>query len=131
MLHTSAGASKFGAVGFDEALRGELRHTAPNLNTTVVCPGYIATGMFQGAQMTSTIPFLNPLVRAIMPVLEPDYIAGKIITAIKRNQTVLVAPRFGYLSYLFRATTPTYILDVAFDILGVSRSMEKFEQTRA
>jgi len=120
-------ASKFGAVGFDEALRGELRHSAPELRTTCVCPGYISTGMFKGAQMSSTIPFLNPVVRAIMPVLEPDYIADKIVTAIVRNQTILVAPRFGYLSYLFRATTPTFVLDFAFDVLGVSRSMEKFK----
>jgi hypothetical protein len=87
--------------------------------------------MFLGAKMRSTIPMLDPLVQALMPVLEPDYLASKVITAIKRNQTVLVAPRFGYLSYLFRATTPTFILDAAFDMLGVSRSMEKFEQTRA
>jgi all-trans-retinol dehydrogenase (NAD+) len=124
-------ASKFGAVGFDESLRGEMRNTCPEIKTTVVCPGYINTGMFSGAKMRSTIPALQPLVDYLMPVLEPDYVAEKIITAIKRNQTILVMPKFAYTSYLFRAVTPTYLLDIAFDILGVSRSMEKFEQTRA
>jgi len=81
--------------------------------------------------MRSTIPALDPLLNIIMPVLEPEYSADKIITAIKRNQTVLVAPRFGYLSYLFRATTPTFLLDIAMEILGISRSMSHFKQTRA
>lgn len=80
--------------------------------------------------MRSTIPMLDPLVNAIMPVLQPDYVCDKIVTAIKRNQTILVMPKFGYLSHLFRAITPTFVLDEAMDILGVTRSMSKFVQTR-
>ena len=124
-------ASKFGAVGFAEALRNELRMTCPEVDSTMVCPSYIATGMFQGAKMRSTISALDPLVNFIMPVLQPEYVAYKIVTAIKRRQTILVMPRFGYLVHLFRAILPTVLLDHAMDILGVSRSMEKFEQTRA
>jgi all-trans-retinol dehydrogenase (NAD+) len=128
---TDYSASKFGAVGFAESLRNELRHVCPEVKTTMVCPGYIATGMFQGAQMRSTIPLLNPLVNMLMPVLEPDYVAYKVVTAVKRNQTILVMPKFAYLSWLFRAFVPTDMVDLAMDILGVSKSMEKFEQTRA
>jgi len=128
---TDYSASKFGAVGFAESLRNELRMTCPEVQTTMVCPGYIATGMFKGAQMRSTIPALNPLVNSIMPVLEPEYVAYKVVTAIKRNQTILVMPKFGYSVWLFRALLPTALLDMAMDILGVSGSMEKFEQTRA
>jgi all-trans-retinol dehydrogenase (NAD+) len=128
---TDYSASKYGAVGFAESLRNELRHICPEVQTTMVCPGYIATGMFKGAQMRSTIPALNPVVNALMPVLEPEYVAYKIVTAIKRNQTILVMPKFAYLSWLFRAFLPTSLLDIAMDILGVSKSMEKFEQTRA
>jgi len=36
-------ASKFGAIGFDEALRSELRHLAPELKTTCVCPGWFSS----------------------------------------------------------------------------------------
>jgi len=128
---TDYSASKFGAVGFAESLRNELRHTCPEIKTTMVCPGYIATGMFKGAQMRSTLPLLDPIVTRLMPVLEPEYVASKIVTAVKRNQTILVMPKFGYSVWLFRALLPTDLLDLAMDLLGVSRSMEKFEQTRA
>ena len=124
-------ASKYGAVGFDEALRMEMRHVCPGIKTTCVCPGYIDTGMFKGAQMRSTIPFLNPLVSALMPVLRPEYVADRVIQAVKRDQEVLVMPRFGYLSHLFRATLPVFVFDMAMDVLGVSHSMDHFQQTRA
>lgn len=128
---TDYSASKYGAVGFTESLRNELRHTCPQIKTTMVCPGYIATGMFKGAQMRSTFPPLDPVVNAIMPVLEPEYVADKVVTAIKRNQTILVMPKFAYSIWLFRAFLPTEALDWAMDLLGVSKSMDKFEQTRA
>jgi len=128
---TDYSASKFGAVGFAESLRNEMRLICPEVKTTMVCPGYIATGMFQGAKMRSTIPALDPMVNMLMPVLEPEYVANKVVTAIKRNQTILVMPKFAYSIWLFRAMLPTFLLDHAMDILGVSRSMEKFEQTRA
>ena len=42
-------ASKFAAIGFDESLRNELlRLGKDGVNTTVVCPYYINTGMFKG-----------------------------------------------------------------------------------
>ncbi len=46
-------ASKFAAVGFDESLRNELVHMGKdNVHTTVVCPYFINTGMFDGVQTT-------------------------------------------------------------------------------
>ena len=46
-------ASKFAAVGLDEALRVELfvQGHADYIKTTVVCPYYISTGMFAGVQV--------------------------------------------------------------------------------
>jgi all-trans-retinol dehydrogenase (NAD+) len=44
-------ASKFAAVGFDETLRAELwAQRKTGVHTTVVCPFYINTGMFEGAK---------------------------------------------------------------------------------
>ena len=44
-------ASKFGAVGFDESLRMELVNLKKDgIHTTVVCPFFINTGMFDGVQ---------------------------------------------------------------------------------
>ncbi len=44
-------ASKFAAVGFDESLRAELAaQKKTGVHTTVVCPAYIDTGMFDGVE---------------------------------------------------------------------------------
>lgn len=43
-------AGKAAAVAFDESLRLELKHDGAPVRTTVVCPFYIATGMFEGVR---------------------------------------------------------------------------------
>ena len=43
-------SSKFGAVGFQESLHMELKAMEKNIHTTVVCPYFINTGMFDGVQ---------------------------------------------------------------------------------
>lgn len=123
-------ASKFGAVGATDALRGELKSTCPNIKTLCVCPMYIKTGMFKGAQMNSIVPILNPLLTMIMPLLEPQYVADRVIECIKSEQELLVMPRFSYLSTLVKALTSPGEADVILSLLGVTRSMNKFEQTR-
>ena len=109
----------------------EMRTTCPGVKTTCVCPSYIDTGMFEGARLRSTLPALDPLVNAIMPVLSPQYVADSVITAMKRDQSLLVMPRFGYLATLFRALLPPPVFDLAMDLMGVSHSMDHFKQTRA
>lgn len=53
-------ASKFGAVGFDESLRFELRAMRKRIKTTCICPYFINTGMFDGA--SSKFPLLLPIL---------------------------------------------------------------------
>ena len=55
-------ASKHAAVGFMEALRVELKRLGSSVCTTIICPGIINTGMFDGA--TSSFP----LARVLDPV---------------------------------------------------------------
>ena len=43
-------ASKFAVVGMMEALAVELHGIADKVNTTIVCPYFISTGMFEGTQ---------------------------------------------------------------------------------
>ena len=50
-------ASKFGAAGFDESLNMELGALKKDgINTTVVCPYFMNTGMFEGVK-TRYVPF--------------------------------------------------------------------------
>eukprot|EP00128_Syssomonas_multiformis_P006371 Colp12_sorted_trinity150504_noHs@23050 len=110
-------ASKFGAFGFDESIRMELRAMGSKVKTTVVCPYYINTGMFEGVKTRFSF---------ILPILEPDYVASSIVNAIETNQEVLVTPRFCYLAPLIRAIMPVWMFDLSADILGISVSMKDF-----
>merc|ERR550519_2653190 len=76
-------ASKFGAVGLMEALFLELLDTAPNVNTTVVGPYLMNTGMFDGVVSYSPIT---------LPILEPEYVAEKIVDGIRINQNYIILP---------------------------------------
>jgi NAD(P)-dependent dehydrogenase (short-subunit alcohol dehydrogenase family) len=114
-------ASKFAAVGFDESLRLELARLGAPIRTTVVCPFYVSTGMFAGVK--TRFPRL-------LPILEPGYVADRIVDAIRRDRRRVVLPRFVYSIF------PTRILPVpAFDALmrffGIARSMDEFTGRRA
>lgn len=109
-------SSKFAAVGFDESLRLELRRQGSKVMTTVVCPYFTDTGMFDG--VTTRFPWL-------LPILDPETVARRTVTAIRKDRRRLVMPWFVY------AAWPTRLLPVAaFDWLmkffGVSESMEDF-----
>merc|ERR1712059_183008 len=60
-------ASKFAAVGMDEALRVELNVEGHSdyIKTTVVCPYYISTGMFAWVQVLLPAPAIMKLARAV------------------------------------------------------------------
>jgi all-trans-retinol dehydrogenase (NAD+) len=109
-------ASKWAAMGFDESLRVELKHTAPGVHTTVVCPYYINTGMFRGVR--SRFPFL-------LPILEEDYVAERIVDAIARNRARLIMPPAVKLLPVLRAL-PVPVFDAIADFLGVNVSMDHF-----
>lgn len=109
-------ASKFAAVGFDEALRQELRQLDGRIVTTVVCPYFADTGMFAGAKTRFSW---------LLPILPPDKVAGRVVNAIRRDRRRVIMPWFVY------ATWPSRMLPVSwFDglmaFLGVSHSMDDF-----
>lgn len=110
-------ASKFGAVGFDEALRLELKAQGSKIATTCVCPTFIDTGMFKGAK--TKYEFL-------IPILQQDWVAKRIVTAIRQNEPLLFMPFISSTGYITRALLPTYFLDKYFTFLGVNESMDDF-----
>jgi len=109
-------ASKFAAVGFDEALRLELKDLAPDVRTTVVCPFYVATGMFAGVK--TRFPWL-------LPILPPEYAADRILDAIRKNRQRLIMPRFVLLAPPLRLLPPRWF-DGLLGFFGVTRSMDEF-----
>jgi all-trans-retinol dehydrogenase (NAD+) len=113
---TDYAASKFAAVGFAEALRQELRHGAPGVKTTVVCPYYIDTGMFEGVK--TRFPLL-------LPVLKEQTVADRVLKAVRRNQPLVQMPLMvGTLPAM--RLLPVWAFDQLTDFFGLNNSMDTF-----
>ncbi|CAH1984007.1 unnamed protein product [Acanthoscelides obtectus] len=84
-------ASKFAAVGFDEALRVELEQQGiKDVKTTVVSPYFIQqTGMFENVRSR------------FFPTLNSNQVADRIVEALVREEYVVMLPTiFKYLTVL-------------------------------
>ncbi|EGD80039.1 epidermal retinol dehydrogenase 2 [Salpingoeca rosetta] len=111
-------ASKFGAVGFDESIRFELRKMGKTgVHTTCVCPFFIDTGMFEGAK--TKVPWL-------LPILKPELVVDRTIRAIRMNQATVAIPRFLYFGQFLQGILPPSISDAIVDLFGANDSMDDF-----
>jgi all-trans-retinol dehydrogenase (NAD+) len=113
---TDYSASKHAAVGFAESLRSEMRRSAPGVRSTIICPFYVDTGMFEGVR--TRIPIL-------LPILRPEDVARRIADAIERNRTLVVLPPIIRLLPVLRALPPS-VFDRVMDLFGVNASMDHF-----
>ncbi|CAC5380581.1 unnamed protein product [Mytilus coruscus] len=111
-------ASKFAAVGFDESMRFELEMMGKEVKTTVVCPFYINTGMFDGAK--TRWPF-------ILPILEPEDTVNKIVDAVLCNQHIVMLPKSLYLFMALKGVVSTKVLALICLYFGASNSMDDFK----
>lgn len=107
-------ASKWAAVGFDDALRMELRRIAPRLRTTIVCPYLIDTGLTQG---------ISPRFPRLTPRLQPDAVAARIVRAIARDERRLIMPPLMRLLPALQAV-PAGLRNRLMDVFGVHRCMD-------
>jgi all-trans-retinol dehydrogenase (NAD+) len=76
-------ASKFGVVGFSDALRQEMKKHKYPIGVTYVCPNTVNTGMFEGSKMV-----------AGTRILSASDVTRKVIRAIKSNQAMVAVPGF-------------------------------------
>ncbi|CAH1772981.1 unnamed protein product [Owenia fusiformis] len=112
-------ASKFASVGLTECLDLELHFAGHDyINTTLVCPYYIDTGMFAGCQ--TRFPWL-------LPILNPDYAADRITQAILTNQKQLCIPRIIYFLVMLKTLTPISVLKPVYRFLGVHTFMDNYK----
>jgi all-trans-retinol dehydrogenase (NAD+) len=109
-------ATKFAAVGFDEAMRIEFRRMGYPVRTTVVCPYYVATGMFAGVKTRFSW---------LLPILDPEYVADRIVKAIRKRRRRLIMPRFVYVVYPIRLL-PVGLFDWLVRLFAINRSMDEF-----
>ena len=107
-------ASKWAVLGFSESLLEELKLTGhDHVRVTTVCPGYIATGMFNGVKP----PFM-------MPMLTPQILAERILRAVEADREVLLTPWQVKFIPFIKAMLPRVIQRWLGQRLGVLDSMQ-------
>ncbi|XP_070988923.1 epidermal retinol dehydrogenase 2-like [Oncorhynchus clarkii lewisi] len=112
-------ASKFAAIGFAESVALELLATGKDgVKTTIVCPHFMNTGMFDGCN--SKWPLL-------VPVLDPDYVAKKIIEAILTDQVYLLLPKSMYILMGMKKILPFKTGNLLGMYLGAFNFMDAFK----
>ncbi len=104
-------------MGFTESIRAELNQLAPGVNTTIICPFYITTGMFEGVK--TRFPWL-------LPILDERYAADRMVTAIGQCRPRLIMPWLVYAVPLLRLL-PVPLFDWIANFLGVNVSMHDFQ----
>lgn len=108
-------ASKWGAIGWSDSVRIELSEMKSNVRVTTVAPYYINTGMFNGVQSR------------IIPILDPEKTARKIVKAIERNTDFRGIPFSFHFIRFFQGLLPTKIFDWFFgQVFGVYHTMDHF-----
>lgn len=109
-------ASKWAVSGWSESLRLELEKTSEKVKVTTVEPSYIKTGMFAGVKA----PVLTPL-------LEPEYIAEKIIQSVKKDKIILREPFMVKITPFLKGILPGRMFDfIAGKLFKVYTSMDTF-----
>ena len=101
-------ASKFGAVGLDEAVRLELMKQGHSgyIKNTCICPFFINTGMFDGAKRA-----------LIFDILEEDWAVNRIVAAIRQEEQLVVMPWLVNVVFLMKLFPPV-IADRMAKIVG-------------
>ncbi|XP_039928404.1 epidermal retinol dehydrogenase 2-like isoform X1 [Hirundo rustica] len=112
-------ASKFAALGFAESIDMEMRALRKTgIKTTIVCPYVINTGMFDGVKAKWP---------RVLPILDPEYVAERIISAVRQNQEMLFIPRIFYFLYFFRSFLPVKAAVLLLDYFGGMEIMSTFK----
>ncbi|XP_009081032.1 PREDICTED: epidermal retinol dehydrogenase 2-like [Acanthisitta chloris] len=81
---TDYASSKYAVIGMMEAINSELYHAGKHgIKTTIICPYFINTALTKGLKNGSSFLF---------PIYDAEYVASKIIDAIKKEKFYLIMP---------------------------------------
>ncbi|CAF1523884.1 unnamed protein product, partial [Adineta steineri] len=109
-------SSKFAAVGLHEALTHELYALKKTgVKTTVVCPSFINTGMFEGVKTD-----------VLFPLIKSDDICDKIVEAVRKDRHMLLVPKILRAVLFLRSITSTTAQVEMQSLSGVDDSMSTF-----
>lgn len=108
--------SKFAAVGFQEALSMELATEGyTGIRTTTVCPFFINTGMFAGA---------DP---GVFGFLEPEFVADEAVAAVLEDNALLVLPRIFYFLLALKGIFPSKVFIAVANAINANGSMKTYK----
>ena len=114
---SSYAASKWGAIGFSESIRLELKRLDHrHVGVTTVCPSYVSTGMFEGVRQPLMTPFLTA-----------EKLAKKVERAVRKNDPFVLEPAMVKIMPLLKAGLPTGASDALLDAFGASTSMKSWK----
>ncbi|NXT25571.1 RDHE2 dehydrogenase, partial [Syrrhaptes paradoxus] len=108
-------ASKHAILGMMESLDSELYHVGKHgIKTTIICPYFVKTALARGFQ--SQTPLL--------PVYEPEYVARRIVDAVRKEKFYLLMPPSLHL-LAFKTLIPRKILLLFESCIKFPNSMDK------
>ncbi|MBV7295016.1 SDR family oxidoreductase [Corynebacterium sp. TAE3-ERU12] len=114
---TDYSASKWGAIGFAESLRVEMKRENNRVNVMSLCPFYIDTGMFEGVK--TKVPWL-------LPILQPQYVAETTIDGVENGRHQIILPAVARATF-FGRLLPVPIFDRLCSLLGINNTMDDFK----
>jgi short-subunit dehydrogenase len=103
--------SKFGMVGFSEALRKEFGRQG--LGVTAMCPGFVRTNLFTNAPLEQDVEEHKIPPRILTTT--PERVANAAIKAIYRNRGLVVMEPFARFMYVLKRFAP-WAADAIFQI---------------
>lgn len=113
-------ASKWAALGFSESIRLELRERGQaHVRVTAVCPGYVGTGMFEGAR---ALRFTR--------ILKPERVADLTVRAVLKNRELVMTPWVVSLGPTLKGILPRPLFDLTARLFGAPSSMAAWKGRR-
>ncbi len=91
------------------------------VRTTVICPSFIDTGMFEGVKMKFAL---------LTPLLSEKYAAWRIVTGIRQNEQFIVMPYIIQLLLCLKDILPTSVGDWLTKVFGGLEAMDHFQGRR-
>jgi short-subunit dehydrogenase len=106
-------ASKWAVIGFSESVRLELREQGHrHVGVTIVCPGYVGTGMFDGARALW-----------LTRILTPERVADLTVRAVLADRQMVMTPWVVALGPFLRGILPRKVFDRVGRLFGAPTSM--------
>jgi len=115
--------SKFGMVGFSEALRNEFGREG--LGVTALCPGFVTTNLFTNAPLEKSEEEHKVPPRIICTT--PERVANAAVKAIYRNRRLVTVEPFAKFMYAMKRLAP-WAMDFVFHMGRRKRVAKKMAQ---